>query len=135
MKIIYLTLLLVCIGCASVKRNTTITTTDVTTRIDTAFIYKHDTIPIFKYGTIHDTVKVENTSASATAYFDVGTQRIVLKLEGKPFEVHIYVNSHIRVTTVAKVVERKNNNLQIYIIALIAGIIVGGYIAYKIVKK
>lgn len=80
-------------------------------------------------GTIHDTIKIENTASRVIAYFDIGLQKFVVRLEGKPFYVPFKINQ--RVITMTKIVDIKKKSHWWIWYLLGIGTILGLTLIYK----
>jgi len=103
--LLLLFLLLVVSSCSSLKKVKTVTIETI--KIDTIVKIKIDTITITKTSSITDTIKIENTTSVARSYYNPVSNRIVLELTGKVFDVPVQMLKETKTKT--KTVERKSN--------------------------
>jgi hypothetical protein len=84
-------------GCGSIKKSRTKTETITITKIDTVLkirvdtVYKKTTEPL-SHLLSGDTIKTENKVAEARTYFNTNTNKIVLELRGKIFDVPVTIS-------------------------------------------
>lgn len=79
-------------SCGIMRKTKTITTTQIQLQVDTVIVIKHDTIPLIKEVTIHDTAKIETPLVSAQSYYSPEKQKIVLKVQTHNESVPIKIN-------------------------------------------
>jgi hypothetical protein len=120
-------------SCGIMKRTKSITVTERVTKIDTIIHYVHDTIPIVKQSTLYDTVTIENKTAIAKEYYNFKTQKIVLSLIGKSFDIPVHANVQTKETKKDVVINRKSNIE--FVIFFIAAFLIVAYLLIEKLKK
>ena len=135
MKNVYIFLLLVFTfnSCCIFNKTKTETRVERIVEIDTVIIVQKDSIPIIKTGYLHDTIIVENKTSIVKAYFDIATNKIVVRLSGKPFTVPIKIKEHT--ITVTKIVELKKKTSWLFYFILGAGSVIILYLSIKRLKQ
>ncbi len=58
-------------------------------KVDTIIRVMRDTITLTDHVTLFDTAYIETDVAKAKSYYDPGMKKIVLQLQGKPFDVRV----------------------------------------------
>ena len=94
-------------GCCVGKKSKTTTTTLTIYKVDTIVKVKIDTVFKYAEAPLTDTVFIENTVAEARSYYNPTTNKIVLQLRGKVFDVPIKIDAVKKQVVKQKTVEKK----------------------------
>ena len=79
-------------SCGSIKKMQLTSKTETIIKIDTLIKIKTDTITIYQRVPIYDTAYIESKTSKAKSYYDSHSQKIVLSLTGKVFDVPVTVS-------------------------------------------
>jgi hypothetical protein len=129
LSLLFLPLLLS--SCCLTKKTVTRTITEI--QVDTVIQVRTDTFTVIRVmpDTIFlsgDTLKVENRTSVARAFYNMKTQKVELKLTGKIFEVPVKIQAHV---IEKKKETEKKTPLYIYIFGALIGLFIYAYLTRK----